>query len=89
MANHQDKDDATPSQHWQPEDYHAHARFVSRYGESLLDWLDARPGEYILNLGCGDGVLSAKIAVQGVNVLGVDDSATFVAAARAHGIEAI
>ena len=37
----------------------------------------------------GPAILSAKIAVQGANVLGVDDSAAFVAAARAHGIEAI
>ncbi len=71
----------TPSQHWQAR--HAdNARFVADYGVSLLDWLQADKGERILDLGCGDGVLTQKIAASGAPVLGLDGSADLVAAAQ-------
>lgn len=54
----------------------------------MLDLLDPRPGERILDLGCGDGALTAKLAAIGVDVLGVDASAEQVAAARAAGLNA-
>ncbi len=50
----------TPSQHWQAQSYADNARFVADYGVSLLDWLQADKGERILDLGCGDGVLTQK-----------------------------
>ena len=43
-------------------------------------------GERILDLGCGDGQLTQRIAATGARVLGVDASAQMVAAARARGI---
>ena len=46
-----------------------------------------QPGERILDLGCGDGALTALIAER-ASVLGVDASAEQVAAARARGLEA-
>ena len=50
--------------------------------------LDPRPGETILDLGCGDGVLTERIVAAGAKVIGVDASEEMVAAARARGIDA-
>jgi SAM-dependent methyltransferase len=50
--------------------------------------LAARAGERILDLGCGDGVLTAKLASLGCDMVGVDASAAQIAAARALGLDA-
>jgi SAM-dependent methyltransferase len=46
------------------------------------------PGEKILDLGCGDGVLALEIARHGCHVVGVDASSEMVAAARSSGVDA-
>lgn len=71
-----------------PGNYARNARFVSDLGEFLLDWLDPQPGERILDVGCGDGVLTEKIAARGSTVVGTDFSEAMVAAARERGIDA-
>lgn len=40
--------------------------------KTLIDWLDPRPGERILDIGCGDGFWSRQIAERGAEVVGVD-----------------
>jgi trans-aconitate methyltransferase len=75
-------------QHWDPERYARNARFVADLGLPLVELLAPRPGERILDLGCGDGALTEAIATLGAVVTGVDDSAEQVAAARARGIDA-
>jgi|SRR5947209_6114514 len=74
---------------WDPAAYARNARFVSDLGAGALDWLSPRPGELILDLGCGDGELTAKIAESGAEVIGVDSSAAMVEATRARGLEAV
>ena len=71
---------------WNPESYAKNARFVSDLGEPLLQLLDARPGELILDLGCGDGVLTEKIAGYGCAVIGVDSSFPQLKAAKDRGL---
>lgn len=71
---------------WNPDTYSKNARFVSDLGEPLLDLLDPQPGELILDLGCGDGALTQKIAAVGSSVIGVDSSLPFVEAAHARGL---
>ena len=78
-----------PSQHWLAQEYQYHAAFVSAYGASLLDWLQPKAGEHILDLGCGNGELMAQVAESGALVLGVDGSADMVTATQARGFEAV
>lgn len=73
---------------WSADAYGRNARFVSDLGAPVLALLDPRPGERILDIGCGDGALTALIAEAGAEVVGLDSSADMVAAARARGIEA-
>lgn len=74
---------------WDPESYAANARFVADLGEPLLDLLLARPREWILDLGCGDGALTEKIAAVGAVVYGADSSFAQAAAARRRGLDAL
>ena len=67
---------------WNPESYAKNARFVSDLGEPLLQLLDAQSGELILDLGCGDGVLTEKIAGYGCAAIGVDSSFPQLKAAK-------
>src|SRR5437764_541135 len=78
----------TPSQEWNSSRYDKNARFVSDLGEPLVDLLNPQPGERILDLACGDGVLTEKIIARGAEVVGVDGSSDMVAAARKRGIDA-
>jgi SAM-dependent methyltransferase len=75
-------------QRWSADDYARNGRFVAELGAPLLDWLAPQPGERILDLGCGDGALTAAIAARGAAVVGADASPELVAAARAAGIDA-
>lgn len=75
-------------QHWNPEQYSQNARFVSELGLPVVELLAPQAGERILDLGCGDGVLSLKLAQLGCRVLGLDGSAEMVQAARALSLEA-
>jgi SAM-dependent methyltransferase len=76
------------SQHWSAERYARTASFVPALGTPVLDLLAPRAGERILDLGCGDGTLTARIAAAGAAVVAVDAAPDMVAAARAHGLEA-
>ena len=76
------------SQEWNSSRYATNARFVSDLGQPLLELLDPRPGERILDLGCGDGDLTQKIAAAGANVVGIDGSPDMVDAVRARGLDA-
>ncbi len=57
-------------------------------GQAALDLLDPQPGENILDVGCGDGTLTQKIREAGASVVGIDNSLSRVAAAKARGLDA-
>jgi trans-aconitate methyltransferase len=54
----------------------------------VVDLLAPKPGERILDLGCGDGVLAKKLAELGCEVVAVDSSVPQIEAARKLGLNA-
>jgi len=79
---------STTNQSWDPDAYARNARFVSDLGAPVVELLAPRAGERILDLGCGDGALTIKLAEMGCDVVGVDSSAPQVEAARRLGLDA-
>jgi trans-aconitate methyltransferase len=67
---------------WDTELYEAQHGFVWKYGEDLIQLLDPKPGERILDLGCGTGQLTQKIAEHGADVVGLDASPEMIGQAR-------
>lgn len=88
MVTSEITDMASNALSWDPAAYARDARFVSDLGAPLLNLLDARAGERILDLGCGDGALTARLAECGCIVVGVDASQGMVEAARSRGLDA-
>jgi SAM-dependent methyltransferase len=68
---------------WDAGRYQSSFAFVTRHGKSLIDVLAPSPGQRIVDLGCGTGLLTAEIAAHGATVVGVDSSAQMIATARA------
>ncbi|MEM6489122.1 MAG: methyltransferase domain-containing protein [Pseudomonadota bacterium] len=81
-----------PPPDWCAARYGRNARFVADLAASLVDDLAAATGGLsgveVLDLGCGDGAMTARLIERGARVTGIDASADMVAAARAAGIEA-
>jgi len=77
------------TQIWDTQVYEKNGAFVHGMASGVLEWLAAQAAERILDLGCGDGQLTQRIAATGANVVGADASAEMVAAARARGIDAV
>ncbi len=71
---------------WNPDDYAENAGFVPALGDAVFGLLAAQPGERILDLGCGDGVLTGRLVAAGADVLGFDQSAAMLEAAAARGL---
>lgn len=80
---------AVADQHWDAESYGRHAGFVPALGAAVLDLLDPQAGERVLDLGCGDGVLTAKLAASGADVLGLDADKGLLAKAQARGLTVV
>jgi trans-aconitate methyltransferase len=76
------------TQQWNPDTYARNARFVSDLGTGVFQLLAPKPGERVLDLGCGDGALTEKLVAAGCRVTAVDSSAEQVGAARARGLDA-
>jgi SAM-dependent methyltransferase len=76
------------SQQWNADVYARNARFVSSLGEPVLELLSPNPGERILDVGCGDGLLTKRLVDAGAIVTAVDHSPEMIAAAQALGLDA-
>jgi len=75
-------------QTWDPANYARHARFVSDLGLPVVELLAPRPGNRILDLGCGDGELTKRLVDLGCEVVAVDSSGPQIEAARKLGLDA-
>jgi trans-aconitate 2-methyltransferase len=77
------------SDRWNSSLYDQRHSFVWKYGEGIIKLLKPQAGERILDVGCGTGHLTKKIADAGAMVTGMDSSENMIAAARADypGIE--
>ena len=67
---------------WEARDYAKNFSFVYQYGAGVLDLVDPGSGGLAVDLGCGTGALTPKIAEKGYRVLGVDASPEMLALAR-------
>jgi SAM-dependent methyltransferase len=67
---------------WDAEQYEGKHSFVWRLGAGVVELLAPQSGERILDVGCGTGQLTAEIAKQGAQVVGLDSSATMIGQAR-------
>ena len=69
---------------WDSKLYDKQHHFVSDYGLDVIQWLAPKPGEDILDVGCGTGQLAAQIAASGAKVFGTDASPETIATAKAN-----
>jgi len=67
---------------WNAEQYDSRHYYVTDYGTSLVGLLEPKPGERILDFGCGTGRLTQEIAASGADVLGIDSSPDMISVAR-------
>ena len=67
---------------WDPERYQSRFSFVWHRGADLIDLLDPKPGETVLDIGCGTGQLTFQIAERGATATGLDSAPAIVAQAR-------
>jgi len=73
---------------WNANKYKKHANFVSDLALPVVELLNPKEGEKILDLGCGEGTLALEIKKLGADVIGVDLSEDMVEKTKSKGIEA-
>ena len=72
---------------WDP---HSEFKPLHQINPLRLAWIDSLaniPGKRVLDIGCGGGILSESMAVQGATVTGIDLSNKALAVARLHLLE--
>jgi trans-aconitate 2-methyltransferase len=75
-------DSSSADKRWDASRYDAGYSFVWKHGAGVLELLAPRATERILDVGCGTGHLTAKIAAVGARVVGIDRSDEMIATAR-------
>lgn len=67
---------------WNSDLYDKEHEFVSRYGTGLIELLNPKAGEKILDLGCGTGVLAYQLHLMGCVITGIDASLEMIKEAK-------
>ena len=67
---------------WNAELYDDKHSFVFEYGENVLELLDVKRKERVLDLGCGTGHLTQRIQERGGIVTGIDSSPEMIKLAK-------
>ena len=73
---------STSNRDWNSSLYEDKHAFVWKYGENLLQLLNPQANERILDLGCGTGQLTAKIAETGADTIAIDSSSEMIEKAQ-------
>lgn len=73
---------------WDPTTYARNVGYVAKLGAPLIGMLASHEITRVLDLGCGDGELTARIADKGYEVVGIDSSPEMVRATKQRGITA-
>ncbi len=67
---------------WDADKYTNNFSFVHKYGNDLMQMIDARENMTALDLGCGNGALTKKLRDLGFNAIGLDASADLLKIAK-------
>ncbi|MBT2214359.1 methyltransferase domain-containing protein [Virgibacillus dakarensis] len=67
---------------WDAELYDGKHAFVSTYGNDLINVLEPKKGEAVLDLGCGTGDIAKRLYDFGVHVTGIDKSKNMILQAQ-------
>jgi SAM-dependent methyltransferase len=68
-----------------PDEYeHFMGRWSRRLSSPFLEFAGTKPGDRVLDVGCGTGILTFALAERGSKAVGIDASEAYVAEARRH-----
>src|SRR5699024_2693316 len=67
---------------WKPKLYDDKIAYVTQYGQGIFDMLAPKQNEKILDIGCGTGDLTKKIAEKGAIPTGIDASNEMIETAK-------
>lgn len=67
---------------WDSDNYTDNFQFVHKYGEELINFLTVPEGSFVVDLGCGNGVLTQALSEKGFRTLGIDASETMLEKAK-------
>ena len=71
-----------PGTGWDSRLYDESFRIITQLGAGVVELLAPRPGERIVDVGCGTGALTAQIAAAGAEIVGIDASEAMIDRAR-------
>jgi len=75
---------------WNAAKYVKNCSFVPALATNVVGWLNPVKGEKILDIGCGDGILTKKLQDDhGVDIYGIDSSPSMVEKAKERGLKNI
>ena len=75
-----------PNISWDAAEYKENFSFVPAYGEAVIGLITKQLGSRVIDLGCGNGSLTAHLADRGYLATGIDDSTPPAGPKRASGL---